>query len=223
MTLEHRTNVSLITHPLAQDALTTLRSAETDAVTFRRELERLGRFCGYTLVPDYVGSETVTVETPLASARGQRLSDDVVLIGILRAAVPFVEGFIDAVPQARQGLISASRDEEAGMDSEGRFPITVKYVNLPHIRDSDTVIVADPMLATGSTMVAALSEILDDSQPDQTVVCAAVSAPAGIERVTDRFADVEVVTVGLDERLDENGFIVPGLGDAGDRAFGTEE
>lgn len=223
MTLDHRSDCSIITHPLAQHALTTLRDRDTESMTFRRELKRLGNVCVHTLAPEYVSVRETTVETPLATATGHRVTDDVVCIGILRAAVPFLEGFIEGVPQARQGLISASRDENAGMDSEGRFPITVKYVNVPDIRPSDTVIVADPMLATGSTMVAALSEIYADAQPTQTVACAAVSAPEGVERVNQQFPDVDIVTVGFDDRLDENGFIVPGLGDAGDRAFGTSE
>ena len=223
MTLDHRATCSIITHPLAQHALTTLRDKETDSITFRRELKRLGSVCLHTLVPEYLSSQETTVETPLATTTGQRVTDDVVVIGILRAAVPFLEGVIEGVPQARQGLISASRDEDAGMDSDGRFPITVKYVNLPEIHDEDTVIVADPMLATGSTMVAALSEIHANADPAQTVVCAAVSAPEGIARVNEQFPAVDVVTVGYDDGLDENGFIVPGLGDAGDRAFGTTE
>jgi uracil phosphoribosyltransferase len=223
MTLERQGDTRVLTHPLAQHALAALRDTETDAATFRRELTRLGRVCGYALAPDYFTTAATEVQTPLATASSQRVTDDVVFIAVLRAAVPFVEGLVDAVPNARQGVLSASRDEEAGMDENGQFPITVRYVNLPDIRDSDTVVVADPMLATGSTMVAALDAVLADVSPETTVVLSAVSAPEGVERVTGAFPDVELVTASVDDRLDENGFIVPGLGDAGDRAFGTAE
>lgn len=221
MTLERQGDARVLAHPLAQHALTDLRDVGTDSVTFRRELARLGRVCGCALADAYIDGDPVTVETPLATATGRRLTDDVVFVAILRAAVPFVEGLVEAVPHSRQGALSASRDEEAGRDADGRFPVHVEYVKLPGIRPSDTVVVADPMLATGSTMVAALDAVLDGVSPETTVALSAVSAPEGLQRVTDRFPEVELVTVGVDERLDENGFIVPGLGDAGDRAFGT--
>ena len=223
MTLEQQGDTRLVAHPLAQQALAELRDVETDPVAFRRALTRLGRVCGYALAAAYFETEPVEVETPLATTTGERLTGDVVFVGVLRAAVPFVEGLVDTVPHARQGVLSASRDEAAGMDDDGRFPISVKYVNLPEIRPADTVVVADPMLATGSTMVAALGAVLDGATPARTVVLSAVSAPEGIGHVADRYPGVELVTVGIDDHLDENGYIVPGLGDAGDRAFGTAE
>jgi uracil phosphoribosyltransferase len=105
---------------------------------------------------------------------------------------------------------------------EGEFPITIDYVKLPEIREKDTVIVADPMLATGSTMCAVLERILENSpEPEHLFVLSAVSAPDGLVRVGEQFPEVELLTVSVDDRLDENGFIVHGLGDAGDRAFRT--
>jgi uracil phosphoribosyltransferase len=223
MTLDRRGDTRLVAHPLAQHALANLRDVGTDSPAFRHELTRLGRVCGFALAGEYVDTDSVEVQTPLTTTTGQRVTDDVVFVAILRAAVPFVEGLVDAVPRARQGVLSASRDEAAGRNEDGQFPITVRYVNLPEIRPSDTVVVADPMLATGSTMVAALDAVLDGVSPATAVALSAVSAPEGIDRVADRFPDVELVTAGIDDRLDENGFIVPGLGDAGDRAFGTSE
>lgn len=222
MTLEQEGNARVLASPLAQHALTTLRDVETDSTTFRRELVRLGRACGYTLGDVYLDGEPVPVETPLATATGQRVTDDIVFVAVLRAAIPFVEGLVDAVPHARQGALSASRDEEAGRDENGGFPVHVEYVKLPEIRPSDTVVVADPMLATGSTMVAALDAVLDGVRPAQTVALSVVSAPEGLRRVAESYPEVELVTVAVDDHLDENGFIVPGLGDAGDRAFGTQ-
>jgi uracil phosphoribosyltransferase len=222
MTIEHHDDAAVVTHPLAQHHLTDLRSVETDHDAFRRTLVDLGRICGSELIADRLAVDTVDVQTPLTGTTGTRVRDDVVLVTVLRAAIPFVEGLLDTVPGARQGIVSASRDEDAGINADGMFPVTVEYMNLPAIRETDTVIVADPMLATGSTVVTVLDAVLADAAPDEAVVLSAVSAPPGLDRVADQFPAVDLVTVSVDDRLDEDGFIVPGLGDAGDRAFGTE-
>jgi uracil phosphoribosyltransferase len=224
MTLEDRGDVSVVTHALARHELTDLRDVGTDQVDFREGLERLGRLCGETLLDARFDLEPERIETPLTETDGERLRgrEDVVVVTVLRAAIPFVDGLTAAFPRARQGVISASRDEAAGMDDEGRFRIEVNYVNVPDIRPDDTVIVADPMLATGSTMVAVLDELTaHGAAPSALTVLAAVAAPAGVERVVEARPEADVVTVAVDEHLDEEGFIVPGLGDAGDRAFRT--
>ncbi|MFB6256125.1 MAG: uracil phosphoribosyltransferase, partial [Haloplanus sp.] len=174
-------------------------------------LVKLGRICGYEIIDGAMDTEYVAIETPLSQTTGERVKglDDVVIINVLRAATPFVEGLLKAFPRAKQGVISAGRNEEAGMNEDGEFPITVDYVKLPEIKDTDTVIVADPMLATGSTMCAVL-------------VLSAVSAPDGLLRVSEAVPEADLLTVAIDDHLDENGFIVPGLGDAGDRAFRTQ-
>jgi len=225
MTIEERDDAAVVTHALAQHTLTDLRSAETDQVAFRRGLVQLGRLCGYELIDSRMATEDVTIQTPLTETTGQRVAgmDDVVIVNVLRAATPFVEGLLKAFPSARQGVISASRNEEAGMDEDGEFPIEVEYVKLPDIRPEDTVIVADPMLATGSTICAVLSEVTGGQpEPDQLFVLSAVSAPPGLRRVAEEFPNAERITVGVDEELNHEGFIVPGLGDAGDRAFNTD-
>jgi uracil phosphoribosyltransferase (EC 2.4.2.9) len=108
------------------------------------------------------------------------------------------------------------------MDADGTFPITIDYVKLPEIRETDTVIVADPMLATGSTMCAVLDHILAEADDyEDLFVLSAVSAPEGLVRVGEACPDADLLTVAIDDRLDDDGFIVPGLGDAGDRAFRT--
>jgi uracil phosphoribosyltransferase len=224
MTTEEREDAAVVTHALAQHTLTELRSAETPQVQFRKGLVKLGRVCGYELVDEYLGTQSVPVQTPLTETRGERVTglEDVVIVNVLRAATPFVEGLLKAFPQARQGVISASRNEEAGMD-EGEFPIDVQYVKLPQIRPEDTVIVADPMLATGSTMVAVLEKLLDGApEPERLIVLSAVSAPQGLQRVREAVPEAQLLTVSVDDHLDEHGFIVPGLGDAGDRAFRTD-
>ncbi|MFB6173991.1 MAG: uracil phosphoribosyltransferase [Halobacteriales archaeon] len=222
MPIEDCGTASVVEHALAADALATLRAAETPPPAFRSALVDLGRVCGAEIADGVLGTEPVAVRTPLAETTGARVPDgDVVIVAVLRAAVPFAEGLLAVLPEAREGVLSASRDEAAGMDADGRFPIDVDYVNLPAVEPSDTVIVADPMLATGSTMCAALDRVAAAGDPERTVALAAVSAPPGVERVAAAHPEAEVVTAALDDRLDEDGFIVPGLGDAGDRAFGT--
>ncbi|WP_251329025.1 uracil phosphoribosyltransferase [Haloplanus pelagicus] len=224
MTIEDRDDAYLITHALAKDTLSKIRDADTEQVAFRKGLVKLGRICGYEIIDGAMETEYVSIETPMAETTGERVKglDDVVIINVLRAATPFVEGLLKAFPRAKQGVISAGRDEEAGMNEDGEFPITVDYVKLPEITEADTVIVADPMLATGSTMSAVLDYVLDgQATPENLFVLSAVSAPAGLLRVADAVPEADLLTVAIDDHLDENGFIVPGLGDAGDRAFRT--
>ena len=224
MPIEQREDAYLITHALATDTLSTLRSVDTEQVAFREGLIELGRVCGYEIIDGAMETEFVPIQTPLADTTGERVTglDDVVIVTVLRAATPFVEGLMKAFPRARQGVISASRDETAGMNDNGEFPITVDYVKLPEITADDTVIVADPMLATGSTMCAVLDHVVDAADGfEDLLVLSAVSAPAGVLRVSETVPEADVVTVAIDDELDEDGFIVPGLGDAGDRAFGT--
>ncbi|WP_256295817.1 uracil phosphoribosyltransferase [Haloarchaeobius salinus] len=224
MTIEDRGDAYLVTHALATDTLTKLRSVETEQVAFRKGLVKLGRICGYEIIDGRMETQYVEVQTPLEKTMGERVKglDDVVIINVLRAATPFVEGLLKAFPRARQGVISASRDEEAGRNEAGEFPITIDYVKLPEINEEDTVIVADPMLATGSTMNAVLDHVTEQApDPEHLIVLSAVSAPDGLIRVGEQFPEADLLTVAIDDHLDDNGFIVPGLGDAGDRAFRT--
>ena len=225
MTIEDRDEAYLVTHALAKDTLSKIRDVETEQVAFRKGLVKLGRICGYEIIDGAMDTEYVAIETPLAETTGERVKglDDVVIINVLRAATPFVEGLLKAFPRAKQGVISAGRDEEAGMNEDGEFPITVDYVKLPEISEDDTVIVADPMLATGSTMSAVLDYVLEgQAAPENLFVLSAVSAPDGLLRVGEAVPEADLLTVAIDDHLDENGFIVPGLGDAGDRAFRTK-
>ena len=224
MTIEDRDDAHLITHALAKDTLSRLRDVETEQVAFRKGLVDLGRICGYEIIDGAMDSEFVPIQTPLAETTGERVTglENVVIVTVLRAATPFVEGLMKAFPQARQGVISASRNESAGMNDDGGFPITVEYVKLPEITADDTVIVADPMLATGSTMCAVLDHVLDAAEGfEDLIALSAVSAPEGVLRVSETVPAADVLTVAIDDELDDDGFIVPGLGDAGDRAFGT--
>ena len=224
MAIEDRGEAHVITHALATDVLTQLRDVETEQVAFRKGLVRLGRISGYEIIDGEMETEYVAVQTPLTETMGERVKglDDVVIVNVLRAATPFVEGLLKAFPRARQGVISASRDEEAGMTDDGSFPISIDYVKLPDIRPEDTVIVADPMLATGSTMCAVLEHVMEGApNPEHLFVLSAVSAPDGLLRVSEAVPEATLLTVAIDDELDDDGYIVPGLGDAGDRAFRT--
>ncbi|WP_121820169.1 uracil phosphoribosyltransferase [Halostella salina] len=223
MTIEDRDDAYVVDHALAKDTLSQLRDVDTEQVAFRKGLVKLGRLCGYEIIDGRMETEYVSIRTPLEETMGERVKglDDVVIINVLRAATPFVEGLLKAFPRARQGVISASRDEEAGMD-DGEFPISIDYVKLPEIREEDTVIIADPMLATGSTMCAVLDHVIENSpEPEHLIVLSAVSAPDGLLRVGEQYPETDLLTVSIDDHLDDDGFIVPGLGDAGDRAFRT--
>ena len=207
MTIEDREDAYLVTHALAKDTLSRIRDVETEQVSFRKGLVKLGRICGYEIIDGRMETEYVELETPLEPTMGERVKglDDVVIINVLRAATPFVEGLLKAFPRARQGVISASRDEEAGRTGDGSFPITIDYVKLPEIREEDTVIVADPMLATGSTMCAVLEHVVESApDPEHLIVLSAVSAPEGLVRVGDAFPQADLLTVAIDDHLDEN-------------------
>ena len=196
MPIEQREDAFLITHALAKDTLSTLRSVETEQVGFREGLVDLGRVCGYEIIDGAMDSEFVPIETPLAETTGERVTglDDVVIVTVLRAATPFVEGLMKAFPRARQGVISASRNETAGMADDGSFPITVDYVKLPEITAADTIIVADPMLATGSTMRAVLDHVVDaadefDASYEETAEFAVRAPVADSDALRERLRD----------------------------------
>ena len=224
MPIEDRGDAFVVTHALAKHTLSDLRSVTTEQVEFRKGLVKLGRICGYEIIDGMMDTEFVSITTPLADTTGERVKglDRVVVVNVLRAATPFVEGLLKAFPTAKQGVVSASRDESAGMDDSGAFPISMDYVKLPEIGSEEAVIVADPMLATGSTMVSVLEEVLDQGSPDRLLALSAVAAPSGLVNVRETVPETDVLTVSVDERLDDDGYIVPGLGDAGDRAFRTK-
>lgn len=218
-----RERVKVVDHPYAQAVLTKLRDKRTGQIDFRKGLVRLGRVLGLELVKEFEVKE-VTVETPLGPARGVAIPgmEHVVIVTVLRAAMPLTEGLIKIFPAARQGVVSARRVEEKGMKPGYEFEIEVSYVKIPAIKPEDTVIIADPMLATGSTMVSIMNEVLKRGRAKRYFIVSVISTPVGIAKVLEKFRDVnlKIYTVAIDEVINEMGYIVPGLGDAGDRAFG---
>ncbi len=212
--------VRVVEHPLAQAVLTVLRDKDTDQILFRKGLVKLGRLIGYELIKD-MPTEEVLVETPLnVKAKGIRIPqmNHIVIINVLRAATALVEGLLKALPSARQGVVVAKRFE----DKPGIENIWAEtyYTKIPEIKPEDYVIIADPMLATGSTLLKVLDEVYKAGRPKKVIVVSVISAPYGLNRVLSAFPDVIIYTVAVDPELNEHGYIVPGLGDAGDRAFG---
>ncbi|ABL88795.1 uracil phosphoribosyltransferase [Pyrobaculum islandicum DSM 4184] len=209
--------VKIIDHVYAQYLLTQLRNRNTKGIDFRKGLVRLGRIVGYELVR-YFPTREVEVETPLGKAVGIEILglDKVIIVQILRAAMPFVEGLLKAFPQARLGVIAARRKEEGGV-----VDVEVFYSKIPTVEREDIVIVADPMLATGITMTRAIEEVYRVGQPGRLIVVSVIATPVGIERVLSKYPETEIFVVAIDPTLNDKAFIVPGLGDAGDRAFST--
>ena len=213
--------VHVVAHPYAQMVLTRIRDRNTGQIEFRKGLVKLGRLLGFEIASTFKTVERV-VETPLGvKARGVEIPDvdKVVLVTVLRAAMPLTEGLLKVFPTAKQGVISARRVEET-YRGDLRFDIEVNYIKLPDLRGEEVAIVADPMLATGSTMLKIIEELGKRGRPKRLIFAHVIATPYGIERVLKAYGEAEIFTVAIDQELNEHGFIVPGLGDAGDRAFG---
>ncbi|ASJ00874.1 uracil phosphoribosyltransferase [Thermococcus gorgonarius] len=202
--------------PFIMEVLTELRDKNTDSIAFRKGLVKLGRYMGYELTKT-MDIEEVDVKTPLEKTKGVIVRDrrNVVIITVLRAAIPLMEGLIKVFEHARVGIVSASRGKAP------KFEIEMNYIKIPDLRPEDTVIVADPMIATGSTLIKVLGEIEKYGKPKRKIVLGVLAAPEGISRIKEQFPEVEIFVAKVDRELNEKGYILPGLGDAGDRAFGA--
>jgi len=218
--------VKVVDHPYVQAVLTELRNVDTGQIEFRKSLVRLGRALGFEIIKEFP-TETVWVKTPLGvEAEGLRIKgmNKVVIITILRAAWPMTEGLIKVFPQARQGIVSARRVEEKGMSPDKKFEIEVSYVKIPPIGGEDTVILVDPMIATASTMEVILRKVLEHGKARRYIIASAITTPVAVERLTrvcrELGVDATLYTASIDPEINDKGYIVPGLGDAGDRAFG---
>ncbi len=211
-----RPKITVIDHPMVMEQLALARDRRTNQVAFRKAIYRLGRFMAYEFLRT-METQEVELDTPLARASGRRVkgNDKVVIILVLRAAIPFVEGMYKNFPMARTGVISAWRGKAP------RFPVEVKYAKVPEIKSDDVVIIADPMLATGHTLVEVARKVSEKGKPKRLAFFSVISAMQGIEYVAKSFPKAEFYTCAIDPELDDHGYIVPGLGDAGDRAFGA--
>lgn len=205
-------NLVLVQHPLIQAKLTKLRDKRTDRLQFRQILEELTALMVYEITRDFP-VRPVEVETPFERTQGVELARPVVLVPILRAGIVMLDGVLSLIPSARVGHIGIYRD-----------PVTLKpvqyYVKLPPNLAEALVIVVDPMLATGGSAVHAVQLVKERGAKDIRFLCL-VAAPEGVEAMAQAHPDVPVYAAALDRELDDHGYIRPGLGDAGDRLFGT--
>ncbi|NJE03541.1 uracil phosphoribosyltransferase [Thermococcus sp. MV11] len=202
--------------PFIMEILTELRDERTGPIPFRKGLVKLGRYMAYELTKT-METEKVPVRTPLEETEGVLIKDrrNVVIITVLRAAIPLMEGLIKVLDHARVGIVSASRGKAP------KFEIEMKYVKVPQVKPEDTVIIADPMIATGSTLIRVLDEVKKYGKAKRYVIVGVLAAPEGISRIKEAHPDVEMFVAAIDRELNEKGYILPGLGDAGDRAFGA--
>jgi len=201
-----------VQHPLAQTKISRLRDEATDVTTFRRLVYELSILLAVECTRDLPVMEQV-VQTPLTLAKGSRLVANPVLVPVLRAGLGMVDGMLQVIPEAEIGHIGMYRDHETLQPVE-------YYINTPAGLSGRHVIVLDPMLATGGSAAAAVPGI-KQSGPEPVSLGANIATPEGIEKMQTLHPDVTIYAISVDERLDENGYILPGLGDAGDRIFGT--
>lgn len=207
-------NLHIIDHPLIQHKLTIMRRKGTPSKDFRVLLEEISMLMGYEVTRS-LPLEDVEIETPICKTTQKRIAGKkLAIVPILRAGLGMVDGLLALVPVARVGHIGLYRDEETHEPVE-------YYCKLPKDIDERFVIVVDPMLATGGSASDALNMIKRRGAKNIVLMCL-VSAPEGVERLQRDHPDVEIYTAALDECLNENAYIVPGLGDAGDRIFGIK-
>ena len=205
--------VTLVDHPLVQHKLTLLREATRSTKGFRELLNEIGTLLAYEVTRD-LPLEPVTVETPLRAMEGRRIAGKkLVLAPILRAGVGFLDGMLSLIPAARVAHVGLYRDPETLQAVE-------YYFKAPSDLTERTVLVLDPMLATANSAVAAIDRLKSRGARDLRFVCL-LAAPEGIARLQGAHPDVPVWTAAIDSHLNDHGYIVPGLGDAGDRMYGT--
>ncbi len=205
--------INVINHPLIQHKLTIMRKKETTSGEFRRLLKEITLLMGYELTRD-LPLEDVEIETPLEKTIGKRVSGKkIVIVPILRAGLGMTDGLLDLMPAARMGVIGLYRD-----------PVTAEpveyYCKLPAAEDREFLLV-DPMLATGGSAVAAIGMLKKRGAKNIKFMCL-VAAPEGVEAINQAHPDVPIYTAALDRQLNAKKYILPGLGDAGDRIFGTK-
>jgi uracil phosphoribosyltransferase len=213
-------NVHIIEHPLAQAILTELRNKDTPQIPFRKGLVKLGRLTAFYIIYSFPTKE-VLVETPLqVKAKGVTVPDmeHIVIINVLRAATAFVEGMLKSFPYARLGVLAVQRvEEKEGI--ENVKPVKF-FVKIPKFNSEDTVIIADPMLATGGTLLTTIGEVYKMGKPKRLILTSVISCDYGVQKVMEAYPETELYTVAIDHDLNTHAYIVPGLGDAGDRSFG---
>ncbi|HVU08431.1 MAG TPA: uracil phosphoribosyltransferase [Verrucomicrobiae bacterium] len=205
-------SVTVIAHPLVQHNLTRLRDKRTQPQEFRRLLGEIASLMIYEATRNF-SVKKISVETPLAVANGFQLEREVVLVPVLRAGLGMLDSILQLIPHARVGLIGLKREETT-------LRAMFYHKSLPKNLESFEVVLIDPMLATGGSAVAAIDLLVEQGAKHIRLVNL-VAAPEGIHTVQKSYPRVPIYTAAVDKKLNERGYIVPGLGDAGDRLFGT--
>ncbi|WP_306116129.1 MULTISPECIES: uracil phosphoribosyltransferase [unclassified Roseovarius] len=207
-------HLTVVNHPLIQHKLTLMREKDTSTAVFRQLLREISQLLAYE-VTDQLPMTTRRIETPLQEMDAPALDGrKLALISILRAGNGLLDGMLELIPSARVGFVGLYRDEET------LKPVQY-YFKVPDHMDERLVIVVDPMLATGNSSAAAVDLLKQSGAKDIRFLCL-LAAPEGVARMKEAHPDVPIVTASLDEKLNEVGYILPGLGDAGDRMFGTK-
>ena len=207
-------NVTVVDHPLIQHKLGLMRRKETSSAEFRQLLREIALLIGYEVTHDLPLTE-VEIETPLTKMRARKIDGKkLVFVSILRAGNGLVEGLLDLVPSARVGHIGLYRDPDT------LRPVQY-YLKVPQDLGERKVVVVDPMLATGHSAAAAVARLKEKGARDIKFVCL-LAAPEGIDTMLSEHPGLAIYTAAVDERLNDHGYIVPGLGDAGDRLYGTK-
>ncbi|MBM4241708.1 MAG: uracil phosphoribosyltransferase [Euryarchaeota archaeon] len=206
--------LKIVDHILVQEKLTKIRKTGIDRVHFRAGIIEIGILLGYKFA-DTLEKEKIDVKTPLGTAEGIKIKDkdNLVVITVLRAAIPLVDGILKVFEEAQYGVIGASRSDEHP------FKVKVEYIKIPDLGNK-VVIVADPMIATGNTMNSILKSIKKHGNPKRLVIFNIICTEEGINKVFKSHPDVEIYTCSVEKELNKYGYIIPGLGDAGDIAFG---
>ena len=202
-----------VRHPLVQHKLSILRDVSTGTKQFRELASEITLFLTYEALKN-LDTEPCDIETPIQVAHCRRLSNELVVIPILRAGIGMMDGVSTMVPNVRVGFIGLYRDPKTALPIE-------YYAKMPEPKENTIALVVDPMLATGGSSAAAISMIKQRGYKKIIFICM-VSCPEGITRLESEHPDVPIYTASIDERLNERKYIVPGLGDAGDRLFGTK-
>lgn len=203
----------VLDHPLITHKLAQMRKKETGTKGFRQNLDEIGGLMAYEITRNLPTKE-VEIETPVCVCKTKELEKDIVLVPILRAGLGMVNGICNLIPTVKVAHVGMYRDEETLQP----HPYFEKY---PKNMDQSVVMVVDPMLATGGSAAAAIDMVKKQGAKDIRLICL-VGAPEGVKVIEEQHPDVDIYLAALDECLNEKGYIVPGLGDAGDRIFGTK-
>lgn len=207
--------LKILNHPLIDMKLTMMRDKNTDHTNFRKNLNEIASLMVYEILRTYEPKEII-IQTPIIpNYKGKALDKEIVIVPILRAGLGMTEGILNLVPEARLGHIGMYRDEIT-------YEPHTYFYKMPNVKKDSYIFIVDPMLATGNSAIDAIKKLQENGYSNIQLV-SLVGSPEGVEKINKEFnSKIKIYLASLDERLDENNYVVPGLGDAGDRLFGTK-